>query len=145
MVELDRMGRRIAADECARPHKVEIKPVRRANDSKPIGQIRTVTGAGCRIVVYRDLTARARKASPLEVEIQAGHRRVAAEIEVGATTDSVVTALGVPYRMQGQSMIYALDDDDPDEAFVAIRLRDGKVESLAWKWQDRRARDQTGR
>jgi len=145
MVELDRMGRRIAANECARPQRVEIKPVRRANDAKPIGQIRTLTAAGCRIVVYRNLTARARTGAPLEVELQAGHRRLAAEITVGATTDSVLAALGVPYRMQGQSMIYALDDDDPDEAFVAIRLKDGKVESLAWKWQGRRAPDQTGR
>jgi hypothetical protein len=130
MVALDRIGRQIAGERCN--HAPQVERVVSAARAAQAGERVTYSGGECRVVVRRGGAQAAEH--PVEVELQGTHPRLPSIIAAGASTMSVIKALGVPHSMRGDEMIYALSDDEPDKAFVAIRLKDGKVFSLTWRW-----------
>jgi hypothetical protein len=132
--ELDRIGRAIAAERCARPLEVKVSFVRNPTSVDVADEMQSIACRGLRIAIYRSLAPGPPRELPMEVVLEDKHPRSAAAWSVGATPAQVQAVLGPPRTTRGESFGYALDPTRPDRDRLDFEVRDGVVRALTRSW-----------
>jgi hypothetical protein len=132
--ELDRIGRAIAAERCARPLEVKVSFVRNPTAADVADEMQSVACRGFRIAIYRSLSPLPARELPMELVLEGAHPRVDTTWSVGATPAQVQAALGPPQTTRGVNFSYAFDPVRPQRDRLDFEVRDGIVRAITWSW-----------
>lgn len=132
---LDRIGRAIAAERCARPLEVKVSFVRNPQAADVADEMQSFACRGFRVAIYRSLSPLPARELPMELVLEGAHPRVDAAWSVGASPAQVQAALGAPQTTRGASFGYELDRARPGRDRLEFEVRDGIVRAISWSWE----------
>jgi len=135
LVELDKVGRSIAEEKCARPLEVKVSFVRNPHARDVADEMKSTTCRGFRVATYRSLSPDPPRELPMSVVVEAAHRRVDSAWSVGTPSAIVRAALGVPFSTQGESFSYSLSPSRPGQDTLAFEVQAGVVRAVTWSWE----------
>ena len=130
IVSLDRIGRAIVAQKCARPIEVKTVLIRAEKPGSPDDEMESTACPGLRIAVYRSNETKPPRVRPMSLVLEQAHPELAAAVTVGAAADGVRATLGAPTVMLGDNLVYALAARDT----ITFEIQAGRVRAVTWTW-----------
>lgn len=132
LAELDRIGRTIAAERCARPLEVKTVFVRNPHRADRSDEMQSIACQGVRIAVYRSMSTDSARELPMSLVLEARDARLPESLSIGAREQDVVARLGPPATRPGGQLGYAFDAGGRNT--LSFELRDGLVHAVTWTW-----------
>lgn len=129
--ELDTLGRSLAKRPCAKPVKTTELRITNPYDAMIISKMVNVRCIGIVSETYRDPSI----VLPVKLELKVAHTGLPAAVQVGATRQSVLQALGKPATTGRSTDTYPLSDERPDQDSVSFIYTAGRVSSVVWVWE----------
>lgn len=130
LAALDRIGRAIVVERCARPTEVKTVQIRAETPGAPDDEMESTSCQGLRMAVYRVNATRPAHERPMSLVLEAAHPKLPAALGVGATADGVRASLGAPAAVLGDNLVYALAARDT----VTFEVQAGRVRAVTWTW-----------
>lgn len=133
LAELDRVGRAIAAQRCARPLEVKVSEIRHPRAG--VDEMQSIACRGFRVAIYRSFASDPPREMPMAVVVESGHDRLDNAWSVGASGASVRSRFGAPFATRGESFSYSLDPQRPGRDTLEFEVHGGIVRVVTWTWE----------
>lgn len=130
--ELDKVGRRIAAQPCPRP-LITAKAEKNIHDETIKDRYITQKCPKAESEIFRSSASQYKKVIPLFASLSRTDSRVPSAFQIGASLSRIKSRLGTPEVEKADSITYLLPSDTREE--MVTFFHDGtRVVSTQWSW-----------
>lgn len=130
-IDLWDLGNRLFRLGCSTQVTIREKKVSNLHEPSVTDTINVVSCDGLELSTYVSTRASDPTGLPIYLEIRKPNATLPEYMNIGESTQTLISALGVPFKQDDRSIQYVLSES---EDTVLFKTRDGQITSIRWDW-----------
>jgi hypothetical protein len=129
--QLNELGYSIVAKKCLKPIGIKSEHIKNRHDSAIIDEIRQISCKGYEIKIYLANVTKPPRELPLTLDVTQMLKDIEVSQYIGRNSALVIKAYGQPSEIDGESMVYPLNESGN---IIKFKVKKGLVKGITWYW-----------